>query len=61
MALKVGIQLYSVRDEMKKDPAYQNLDRTCPICGAKLIIKRGKNGSFYGCENFPDCKFTKSM
>ena len=48
-------------DEMKKDPAYQNLDRTCPICGAKLIIKRGKNGSFYGCENFPDCKFTKSM
>ncbi len=48
-------------DEMKKDPEYQKLDRTCPVCGAKLIIKKGKNGSFYGCENFPDCKFTKSM
>lgn len=29
----------------------------CPRCGGKLIEKSGKYGSFYGCENYPQCKF----
>ena len=31
----------------------------CPICGADLIIKEGKNGQFVGCSNFPTCKYVK--
>ena len=31
----------------------------CPICGADLIIKEGKNGQFVGCSNFPNCKYVK--
>ena len=30
----------------------------CPQCGGQLILRRGKYGSFYGCSNYPKCKFT---
>lgn len=34
----------------------------CPRCGGKLILRTSKNGShFYGCENYPKCKFTKQI
>ena len=29
----------------------------CPRCGGKLISKSGKYGPFFGCENYPKCKF----
>lgn len=31
----------------------------CPYCGAQLVLKSSKSGSFYGCSNYPKCKFTK--
>lgn len=38
----------------------QNIeDNICPRCGKKLVIREGKYGSFYGCEGYPYCKFTK--
>lgn len=30
----------------------------CPRCGGTLIKRKGKYGSFYGCSNYPNCKFT---
>ena len=30
----------------------------CPRCGGTLILRHGKYGSFYGCSNYPRCKFT---
>jgi DNA topoisomerase-3 len=30
----------------------------CPKCGGKLILKSGKNGNFWGCQNYPECKAT---
>lgn len=30
----------------------------CPRCGGKLVLRHGKYGSFYGCSNYPYCKFT---
>lgn len=33
----------------------------CPRCGGKLVLRNGKNGQFYGCSNFPKCKFTKDV
>lgn len=33
----------------------------CPRCKGKLIIRRGKYGAFYGCSNFPKCRFVKSL
>lgn len=31
----------------------------CPRCGKKLVVRYGKNGSFMGCEGYPQCRFTK--
>lgn len=32
----------------------------CPLCGGKLILRQGRYGTFYGCSNYPQCKFTQS-
>lgn len=34
---------------------------TCPKCGGKLSMKKGKYGSFYGCSKFPKCRYTKQV
>ena len=31
----------------------------CPRCGAKLVRRHGRYGDFYGCSNFPDCRYTQ--
>ena len=36
-------------------------DYICEKCGAKMIIRNGKNGKFLACPNFPKCKFTKNL
>lgn len=33
----------------------------CPKCGNKLIKKRGQYGKFFGCENFPKCRYTLNI
>lgn len=30
----------------------------CPKCGGHLIKRKERYGSFYGCSNYPKCKFT---
>lgn len=36
-------------------------EETCPSCYGKLIKRYGKKGYFYGCSNFPKCKYTKCI
>lgn len=31
----------------------------CELCGADMILRHGKFGSFYACSKYPECKFTK--
>ncbi|MFY3790434.1 NERD domain-containing protein [Ureibacillus sp. MALMAid1270] len=33
----------------------------CPKCGGELSLKKGKYGSFYGCGNYPRCRYTKKV
>ena len=30
----------------------------CPKCGGVLVKRTGRYGSFYGCSNYPKCRFT---
>lgn len=39
---------------------FSTTHRRCPTCGAPLIYKRGKNGYFYGCSNYPRCRHTEN-
>lgn len=31
----------------------------CPRCGGSLVLHEGKYGSFYGCSNYPRCRYTQ--
>ena len=36
----------------------RNLERgICPRCGGNLVLRIGKYGEFWGCSNYPKCKF----
>lgn len=34
--------------------------KICPYCKGELVLRNGKNGKFYGCKNFPKCRYTMS-
>ena len=29
----------------------------CPLCGGNLVLRNGRYGRFYGCSNYPSCKY----
>ena len=31
----------------------------CPRCGGNLVLRNGKYGEFWGCSNFPNCRFIR--
>jgi uncharacterized protein with PIN domain len=33
----------------------------CPKCNGQLVERRGKNGTFTGCNNYPRCRFTSNI
>ena len=55
-------------DEITNEEHIQNImemqekisNNICPRCGGTLVERHGKNGAFWGCSNFPKCRFTKS-
>lgn len=38
---------------------WQGVDVSCKLCGAPMVIVKGRYGEFYGCSNYPACKYTK--
>ena len=47
----------SVAEPKKKEAVLA--DFKCELCGADVVIRNGRFGSFYACSNYPTCKFTK--
>ncbi len=46
--------IHNVREQQR------NLERgICPRCGGQLVLRNGKYGEFWGCSNYPKCKFIK--
>lgn len=41
-------------EEMKKQ-------KICPYCKKELVLRKGKYGEFYGCPNYPKCKYTLKL
>lgn len=46
-------------EEMGKIEAVMSFE-TCPQCGGELIKRNGKFGAFFGCSNYPICRYTKN-
>ncbi len=46
------------KEEDKKKEAVVT-DMVCEKCGAPMVLRTGRYGSFYACSKYPTCKFTK--
>ena len=44
------------RNKERRDSAVAH--GKCPKCGGNLILRKGKYGDFYGCSNYPRCRYT---
>lgn len=33
----------------------------CPVCGGELRKRNGRFGAFFGCSNYPDCRYTRNI
>lgn len=51
-------QKYNINKKMIYNSAKDNI---CPQCGGILKERKGKYGKFYGCSNYPNCKFVRKI
>jgi len=68
---KIYLQLLEIKDnpQITKEEHIENIHKIqddlanniCPRCGKSLVLRNGKNGQFYGCLGYPDCRFTKRL
>lgn len=47
--------------EIKKDIDDVKKQNLCPYCKIPLVLRKGKYGEFYGCSNYPKCKYTRKI
>ncbi|XRP97461.1 DNA topoisomerase I [Methanocaldococcus sp. 16A] len=60
--LKIGDREVCINPECPlKHVEVKEENRKCPKCGANLILKKGVYGAFYGCSNYPKCKYTEPI
>lgn len=64
------LQNSNVRETVKNQEHVRNIKQAerqvkdtinsgiCPRCGGTIIKRNGRFGTFYGCSNYPNCKFT---
>lgn len=64
--LRIGEVLEALNDALAPHIFPEKEDgtdpRLCPSCNkGRLSIRLGKFGAFLGCDNYPDCKFTRPL
>jgi len=50
--------------EAKKETeeiANGNVEKKCPKCGEKLVLRKSIYGQFLGCSKFPKCRYTEKL
>ena len=54
--------LNAARDvKIEFQPAVEESEYTCDLCGSKMIYRNGRFGKFLACSNYPECKNTKTV
>lgn len=55
---QINQQVYELLAREPEQVADQGF-HCCPRCGAPLVFRRGRYGNFYGCSQFPNCRYTR--
>lgn len=61
--VKVAKQKVHAYTQDKKNTAKHtasSLQSACPKCDGHLTLKSGRYGKFYGCSNYPACRYTEN-
>jgi len=45
----------------RSDVTHEALEEACPQCGKQLSIRLGRHGRFIGCNNYPECDYTRDL
>lgn len=45
--------------EMSAEQLWAVLEHSCSECGGMLVKKKGRYGEFWGCGNYPYCRYTR--
>ena len=48
-------------DTAKVETTFEKTDMICELCGSPMVLRPGRYGSFYACEHYPECRFTKPL
>lgn len=51
----------SAADDRKNIEEMLVSNKTCPNCGVRLGVKKGRFGIFLACPNFPNCRYTERI
>lgn len=64
------LSIHNIRDFINNETHIKNIKEAksvvdnkiasgiCPKCGGTLVRRNGKYGSFWGCSNYPKCRYT---
>ena len=45
----------------RSDVTHEAMDEKCPKCSEPLSIRLGRHGRFIGCNNYPECDYTRNL
>jgi len=45
----------------RKDVTHEALEEKCPKCDGDMAIRLGRRGRFIGCNNYPECDYTRNV
>lgn len=54
---RINQQCYEKLAELQKEVVLE----LCPRCGGELRRRNGKFGAFFGCSNYPRCRYTRNI
>ncbi|HEC16574.1 MAG TPA: type I DNA topoisomerase [Sedimenticola sp.] len=52
---------HTEKNVRRSDVTHEALDEKCPQCGEPLSIRLGRHGRFIGCNNYPECDYTRDL
>lgn len=52
--------VYHIRSQVQ-ERRLKERSLICPRCGGTLIMRNGKYSEFYGCSNYPKCRYTRAL
>ena len=55
------INYIHLAEKKKEESKEQTDEEICPKCGGRLIERKSKHGRFYGCSNYPKCRYIKNL